>query len=526
MDAVTTPPPANCDAIARPLSPSLAVIGARDAVDAEVDVLVVGAGGAGLCCAVAAHDAGAQVAVLEKSAKPQGNTMLSSGSIPGAGTRFQRAAGIDDDAARFAADLRRQAGRHENDALVDVLARISAPLVEWLVDEAGVRLELITLYRHVGHRVPRLHAPPSRRGTDLMSDLFDAAVRRGIPVAFGNRGHALLWDRERVRGLETVTRDGARTRIAAEAVVLATNGFAANAALRTRHCPETASLEYAGSAGSEGEAIVWGEALDARLVNMAAYQAHASFAVPHGLLATWTLIELGGVIVDRHGRRIGNESLGYSRFAAVSAGAEAPLHVVYDDRIRARTAAGQQEFAALASLGGVIAAAGVAELAARMGVDETGLRSTLDAARDAARGIGADAFGRIDWGLAPLEPPYAATRVATALLHTQGGLAVDDQARVLRRGGDLVPGLYASGGAAGGISGLTGSGGYTSGNGLLAALGLGLIAGRSAAHAARRGTRRRPEADLRIPAIEGGAAGREGDSPVPGEPIHGRHVRR
>jgi fumarate reductase flavoprotein subunit len=85
--------------------------------------------------------------------------------------------------------------------------------------------------------------------------------------------------------------------------------------------------------------------------------------------------------------------------------------------------------------------------------------------------------------MAPLQPPYVSTRIRPALFHTQGGLLVDDDARVLRQDGTPIPGLYAGGGAAAGISGLAGGGGYVSGNGLLAALGLGWLAG---AHAARR----------------------------------------
>ncbi len=462
--------------------------------DADVDVLVVGAGGAGLACAIAAHDEGAQVAVVEKLPRLQGNTMLSSGSVPGAGTRWQRAAGIADDAACFEADLRRQAGPHENEAMVAVLARVSGSLVEWLVDVAGLDLSLITLYRHVGHSVPRLHGPPTRRGADLMAGLVRAAESRGIPVAFGNRAVSLLWDGSRVCGVEVRTGPEPATMIGAHAVILATNGFGANPAMRARYCATTAAYEYAGAPGAEGEAIDWGLAVGARLANMGAYQGHASYAVPHGLLATWTLMELGGVIVDRHGQRMGNESLGYSAFSEISGTVSGPLYAVYDARIRDLTAAAQEEFAELAARGGAVEAADPTALAARLHIDAVGLRATLDEAGQAARGEREDVWGRRDWGRAPLQPPYVATRIATALLHTQGGLAVDGEARVLRPDGSVVGGLYAVGGAAAGISGFTGSRGYSSGNGLLAALGLGLIAGRSAGSAAAQARDREPAA--------------------------------
>jgi fumarate reductase flavoprotein subunit len=450
--------------------------------DETVDVVVVGAGGCGLVAALAAAEQGANVAVLEKQERLAGNTMLSSASIPGAGTRFQRAAGIDDDPGKFAADLRRVSGPHEAEELVDLLAAASAPLVEWLADSAGVELELITAYRHVGHSMPRLHAPPSRRGADLMSALWRAAEARGIPVAFASPVAELVAD-DGGRVCGVITR-GARTgeaRIGAASVILATNGFGNNRVLVRRHCPEVAEISYFGSLGSEGEAILWGNRLDARLANMSAYQAHAGIAQPHGALVTWTVIEKGGIVVDATGARFADETIGYSAFAAHAARARAPVHALYDARIRDFTAAGQPEFGELDRHGGCVVCDSAEALAARFGFESTALARSLDEASDAARGANKDRFGRTSWGLGPLAPPYVVTPIAPALFHTQGGLAVNRDAQVLRRDGTTIAGLYAGGGAAAGISGRAGGAGYCSGNGLLAALGLGLIAGRAGA---------------------------------------------
>lgn len=459
----------------------------RDPDDAiVVDVLVAGAGAAGLAAAIAAHDAGATVAVAEKFSRLQGNSMLSSGSVPGAGTRYQRAAGIEDDPERFIDDLLRQSGPHEAEALVRTLAEASASLVEWLADQCGVPIVLTTHYRHVGHSVARLHAPPSRRGADLMEALHAAIRARAIPIAFGNRVESLRVDAGGVQGAWLNTPDGRRNRVDASAVVLATNGFAANRALRERFCAETRALEYAGAPGSEGEAVCWGEALGAVLANMGAYQGHASYASAHGLLATWTLVELGGIVVDANGRRFGDESVGYSDFAIAAAAARAPLHVIYDIDIRARTAAGQTEFAELVAMGGAREADDAQTLATRIEVPPATLAQTLAHARACAHGEAIDPHGRRAWPRA-LGAPLVATRIAPALLHTQGGLAVDERARVRHRHGGTIAGLYAAGGAAAGISGARGAGGYVSGNGLLAALALGRIAGTDAAgHASRR----------------------------------------
>ena len=115
------------------------------------------------------------------------------------------------------------------------------------------------------------------------------------------------------------------------------------------------------------------------------------------------------------------------------------------------------------------------------GIDPANLGRTLQAYNQAARGEIADPFGRRDFGMAPLEPPFVVTRVGAALFHTQGGLMVDASARVLRADASAIPNLFAGGGAAVGLSGLRGGNGYVSGNGLLTATVLGYVAGETAA---------------------------------------------
>ncbi|MGE0852278.1 MAG: FAD-dependent oxidoreductase [Hyphomicrobiaceae bacterium] len=469
-------------------SPRAAVLGSDEhTFDAEVDALVVGAGGCGLVAALAAAAHGADVAIVEKLDRLGGNTVLSSGSIPAAGTRFQRDAGIHDDAARFAADLRRVTGPHDAEPLVDALTGISAEMVEWLVDEVGANLELVSQYRHVGHSVNRLHAPPSRRGRDLVDDLWAAVERSGIPVAFGNPVSALLVDGDRVTGVLTSSRDGTKTRMRAGAVVLATNGFGGNKELLRRFCPEIAEATYFGALGSEGEAILWGEQLGAAFANLGAYQAHAGIAQPQGALVTWTVIEKGGFIVDGNGLRFGDETRGYSAFGAEAMRRNSPTFAIYDSRIRNTTAAGQPDFAELVAHGGCHECADLAGVATVCGCPVEMLQATFEVAERASRGEARDPFGRQQWGDAQLwppyvlRPPYVVTRIAPAIFHTQGGLSVDGNGRVLRADGATIPGLYAGGGAAAGVSGRQGGAGYCSGNGLLGALGLGYLAGRGAA---------------------------------------------
>lgn len=457
--------------------------------DAQVDVLVVGAGGAGFVAALAAHEAGATVAILEKSERAGGNTALSTGSVPGAGTRYQVEAGIEDSPRQLAEDLLRQSGPHDAEWLVHRLAAESASLVEWLREDIGIELELITDYKHVGHSVPRLHAPRSRRGQDLVNDLARAVGEREIPLVLGNPVQDLLLDDDgEVCGVLVRGDRAAETRVGAPSVVLAANGFGASREMLREYCPEIAEAEYFGSHGSTGEAIAWARELGAKLENMGAYQGYAAVAYPHGSITSWTTVEMGGVLVNPDGVRFGDESIGYSGFAADVLANGGHAWVLFDERIRDYVAGNEVEFRELVELGGVRTAEDPAELASFFELPADALAATVDEVRRDASAGTPDRFGRTEFGFGPLTAPLAMCRTTPGLFHTQGGTAVDPDGRVLRADGAPIPRLFAAGGVAVGISGRSGARGYSSGNGLLTAMGLGRLAG-AAAGAGRRPTR-------------------------------------
>ena len=451
----------------------------KQEVDVDVDVVVVGAGGGGLAAALAVADSGRSVIVLEKLDRPGGNSALSTGSIPAAGSRLQIEAGIVDSPARMATDLIVQSGPHEAEDLTHRLAQTSAELVDWLVDCHGVRLALITDYKHVGHSVNRLHAPPSRRGIDLTDDLMRACKQAKIDVLTSNPVVDLLVERDTVVGVVVEGDRVERYEIRANVVILAANGFAANADLMRKWLPEIESIEYFGAHGSTGEALEWGIEIGGYLANQHAYQGYAAVAYPHGSILSWTTVEKGAILVDQTGRRMGNETIGYSGFVADLLTGTPSFFVVYDSRIR-EIAMKEEEFADLVQMGGAREYGDLVQLCDYFSIEHQELARTINHYNEAARQGSPDLFGRTDFAMAPLEAPFVASRVTPGVFHTQGGLAVDLDGRVITRETDPVPGLYAVGGVAVGISGLQGGRGYSSGNGLLSALGLGRLAGLAA----------------------------------------------
>jgi fumarate reductase flavoprotein subunit len=446
---------------------------------ATTDVVVVGGGACGMAAATAARQQGAEVVVLEKESEVGGNTALSTGSVPGAGTRLQAAAGIEDSPELMAEDIMRQTGYQSDRELVAHLCNESSRLVDWLVDDLGVELYLVTDYKHVGHSVHRLHAPASREGADLVRDLrrvmkdFDVPVRVGVPVV-----GLLTGDDGGVVGI-VAEEEGQRVRVEAQKVVLASNGFAANREMLRRYCPDIADAPYFGAPGNTGEGIRWGQNLGALTEHMGAYQGYAAVS-PNGLLVSWTTIEKGGIIVDQGGRRFGDETSGYSAFVSeVQRHTDGPIYVIFDRKIMESVRDHEPRFRSLVEDGIVREASALDKLAALHGLPSDDLEETLARYNEAVR-AGSDEFGRRNFGSAPLEFPLCIVRASGGLFHTQGGLKINTDAQPLRADGSPIDNLYAGGGVAVGISGADGGRGYSSGNGLLTALGWGKIAGEHA----------------------------------------------
>lgn len=434
------------------------------------DLVIAGAGG-GLVGALraAAHDLSVLVVERNTSFAVGNNTAMSTAMVPGAGTRWQHEAHIDDSPEAYLADIMAKTHGEADERLARALTSVSAPLVEWLADGLGLPMSLVTDFPYPGHSQFRCHTVPGRAGRTLLqhlirqvrrSDLIDIlAPARLIDVVTGHDGTEAA----------VVEGPNGQERIPTRAVLLATNGFGADTDLVRRHVPEIADAVYYGSEGSTGDALRIGERLGAASAYLDAYQGHAALAMPAATLAGWATVMHGAFLVDRAGRRFGDETSGYSEFAALElqrAGGEA--WIILDHRIH-EACLEFQDYRDTLESSAVKWGDTVADVAAAVGVDADGLASTLQQATASAAGED-DPFGRTYWER-PLEEPYAAIAVKPALFHTQGGLVVDEHARVLRPDGNPIAGLYASGGAATGISG-HGPGGYLAGNGLLPAFGL------------------------------------------------------
>jgi len=450
------------------------------------DLVVAGAGG-GLAGALRAAQCGLDVLVLEASEhyRRGNNTSMSTAMIPGAGSRWQRTEGIEDSPEMFVADIMAKTHGQADARLAQALAQVSAELVEWLADEAETPLSLATDFHYPGHAVDRCHTVEGRHGSVLLDHLV-GQVRRSARIDMlvpARLVDVFLDETGGVRAVVVEQPDGQREEIATDAVLLATNGYGADRDMVRQHLPEIAAATYHGSEASRGDALRIGTRLGGRAAYLDAYQGHAALAARAKTLVGWATVMRGGVLLDLTGRRFGDETRGYSEYAAeLAARPDATGWLVFDRRIHDACLA-FTDFRQTVDSGAVVWAGDAKQLCAHTGLPHDEVDAELAQASDVAHGRATDRFGRTRFE-APLEPPYAAVRVVPALFHTQGGLVVDEHARVERADGVPVPGLYASGGAACGISG-HGAAGYLAGNGLLPAFGLAYLA---AGHAAcRRG---------------------------------------
>jgi fumarate reductase flavoprotein subunit len=454
--------------------------------ETEVPLLVVGAGACGCIAALAANEREVETLILERDAKPSGNTSLSGGQIPAAGTKLQKAAGLIDDTPELLyRDILAKSHGECDHEIARHVANESARTIEWLVDRYKLPLSCVLDFRYPGHSRPHMHASPSLFGAELLTVLVAAVEAEGIPIATSAHVTDLFADASgRILGVRVKRPDGKAEEIGCRALVLACNGFGGNKEMVKKYIPEAANLFYEGHAGNQGDAVTWGEALGASIKDMGSFQGHGAVCTPHGMHLGWATFTEGGFQVNKHGRRFSNENAGYSEQALkVERQPDRVAWAIWDERCE-RIARLQHSHVVAGEVGAIKRYETVDAMARAIGCDPQALKNTIAEVEAIVRTEKRDEFGRDFGNEPPLAPPYLMSKIMGALAHTQGGLEIDREGRVLRTDGTRFPNLFAGGGAARGLSGPA-DWGYLSGSGLLMATNIGRLAGEAAARLVR-----------------------------------------
>lgn len=439
-------------------------------------MVVAGAGG-GLIGAIKASQLGLKVLLIDASPDflESCNTSKTTGMFPASGSRWQKALGIADSPELFARDIMKKTKNLADPVATKALTEVSVELMEWMADSLGVPWELVTDFHYPGHSVDRCLTVTGRKGHLIMRPIWEKYGNSGL---FEYKASTRLIDIEltdqKLTGAVVENPDGSISTIPTSNLLLATNGYGANQELLEKYNAEIAKVYYHGSPYSKGEAIEIGFKHGAKLGFMDAYQGHAAIASHKNTLIGWATVMQGGFIINLAGDRFGDESAGYSEYAAVvNNQPSSTAWVIIDQEIHDGSMS-FKEFEVTAASGAIVWADSVAELAQKIEVPAAKLQAEIDNATAVHNGSSADRFGRTSFEK-PLRAPYGAIKLRPSLFHTQGGLHVTAAGEVLDQSDQVISGLYAAGGAAVGISG-HGADGYLAGNGLLAAFGFAYLA--------------------------------------------------
>ena len=423
----------------------------------QADIVVIGAGGAGMTAAIqAVQDGATDVVILEKMPVTGGNTTRSTGGLNAAGTSYQEADGVEDSVELFVEDTMK-GGKELNDKeLVTVMAENSAGAVDW-VNEIGGDLSVVGMFG--GASVKRIHRPTdtSAVGPMLVKALNAKTEELGIPVLLETTAEKILVDDSgKVCGVTGTDKDGQEFTIDCTAVVLATGGFGANSDMVVEYKPDLAGFCTTNHAGTTGDGIAMAKELGAAFVDMEQIQTHPTVNPDTQTMYTEGVRGNGAILVNKEGKRFCNELETRDVVsAAILEQTDGECYLVFDQAVRESLAAIESYIKA-----GIVTEADTPEaLGEAIGIDGAALAETLKTyAGYKAAGKDED-FGRESMELALDKPKYYAALCAPAIHHTMGGVKINTKTEVLKEDGTAIPGLFAAGEVTGGVHGANRLGG-------------------------------------------------------------------
>ena len=501
--------------------------GSGDAAAAEdrvvdTDIVIVGAGGAGMTAAIAAANEGKNVVIVESQAMVGGNSVRSTGGMNAAKTpaqdenEFAESAGVEktletaasewagNEAITALADtvagqwaeyqanpvgyfdsvelmeLDTLIGGHgTNDpALVEALCSNSADAIAWL-SEQGIELTSVSSFG--GASVKRIHRPVDSEGKTIsvgsyMIPLLQAKCEElGVEFIMNTTANEILTDANGAAvGIAATDKNGAAVTVNAKAVILATGGFGANLDMVVEYKPDLAGFMTTNAPGAQGQGIDMAVAIGAGTVDMDQIQIHPTVEANTAALITEGLRGDGAILVNAEGNRFTDEVGTRDVVSAAEIAQTGSYSWLVIDQAMADASSVIQGYI---KNGYTVTGETYEELAEAMGVDAAAFAATMDK-WNAAVAAGVDEeFGRTSF-TNPLDTaPYYAIKVTAGIHHTMGGLTINPQTQVLAGDGTVIDGLYAAGEVTGGVHG----GNRLGGNAVADFVVFGRIAGEQAA---------------------------------------------
>ena len=497
-------------------------------IEETVDVVVVGAGGAGMTAAITATDAGKKVIVVESQPIAGGNSVRSTGGMNAAKTPYQdknefaEAAGVEKTLATaaekyadnatitaLAATVKSQWDAYQanpqgyfdsvelmeldtliggkgknNPELVKALAENSADAIEWL---ASIGADVKNVGAFGGASVKRIHRPVNADGKVTAVGAYIVPILeknlqdRNVQFLFDTTANEIIMKDGKAVGIKATGKDGNKVTINAKSVVIATGGFGANAEMVEKYKPDLKGFATTNAEGAQGQGIDMATAVGAATVDMDQIQIHPTVHIEedgNAHLITEGLRGDGAILVNAEGKRFYDEVSTRDKVsAAIIAQPEKSAWLVVDQSMVDKSAV----IAGYIKSGYTVTGATYEELAKAMGVDEATFVSTMNTWNQAVEAKSDAEFNRTSFANPLTTAPYYAIKITPAVHHTMGGIVINPKAEVLNEKGEAISGLFAAGEVTGGVHGANRLGG----NAVADFTVFGRIAGQSAADNAK-----------------------------------------
>ena len=421
----------------------------------DVDVVVVGSGGAGLISAIKAKENGKKVVVLEKLPIIGGNTLISGAEYAAPQNWLQDKENIKDSVELFEKDVEKAGGNKE---LIKVLATNALDGAKWLRDDVGVEW-MDHLMFFGGHSVKRSLIPKGQSGKELINKLSDKCSKLGIDILTETNCYELIFEDNKVKGVKANIKTG-QLIVNAKSVILATGGFGANKKMLYENDKEIDDkILSTNQPGSTGDGIIMAQKIGADVVDMDKIQLYPICDVQTGklLYTADTRLTTGAILVNKQGNRFVEELDTRRKISmAIKEQQDSIAYQIWDEDSMQKSKVLQDhkiEYDNLIENKKMIKANSIEEIADFFDLDKENLKKTIEKFNKDSENGKDTLFNLRRLGFKIEKAPFYCLKAVPAVHHTMGGLKINKEAKVLNTKAQEIDGLFAAGEVTGGIHG-------------------------------------------------------------------------